>query len=95
MAAIKVYSSDMCAYCGAAQMLLKKKRVDFDVILINRDPEALKEMRERTERTSVPQVFVGDVHVGGFDDLCALDERGELDTLLAKHAGDPGKEKQD
>lgn len=91
MAAVKVYSSDTCAYCGAAQMLLKKKRVDFDVILINRDPDALKEMRERTERTSVPQVFVGDVHVGGFDDLCALDERGELDALLAEHAGDPGK----
>ena len=90
MAAVKVYSTDVCAYCGAAQMLLKKKRVDFDVILINRDPDGLNELRERTERTSVPQVFVGDVHVGGFDELCALDESGELDTLLAQHAGDPG-----
>jgi glutaredoxin 3 len=92
MADIKVYSSDMCAYCGAAQMLLKKKRVEFDVILINKDPEGLQEMRERTERTSVPQVFVGDVHVGGFDDLCALDERGELDPLLAQHTGKAGTE---
>ena len=82
----------MCAYCGAAQMLLKKKRVEFDVILINRDPEGLQEMRERTERTSVPQVFVGDVHVGGFDELCALDERGELDPLLAEYVGKAGTE---
>lgn len=83
-----MYGTDTCAYCGAARMLLTKKRVAFEEVLVNRDAEALAEMRERTERTSVPQVFIGDVHVGGFDDLCELDERGELDKLLAEHAGD-------
>jgi len=88
MATVKVYGTDTCVYCGAARMLLKKKRVDFEEVLVNRDPEALAEMRARTDRTSVPQIFIGDVHVGGFDDLSDLDERGELDKLLAEHAGD-------
>lgn len=83
MSAVKIYGNDVCAYCGAARMLLTKKGVSFEDILINKDPDALAEMRSKTERTSVPQVFIGDVHVGGFDDLCELDKSGELDKLLA------------
>ena len=89
MARIKIYGTDSCAYCGAARMLLKKKRVEFDDILVNKDAEGRAEMQSRTERTSVPQVFIGDVHVGGFDELSELDRRGELDKLIAEHAGDP------
>lgn len=92
MANIKIYGTDTCVYCGAARMLLKKKRVEFDDILINEDPEARAEMRARTERTSVPQVFIGDVHVGGFDELSELDQRGELDKLIAEHASVPGND---
>jgi glutaredoxin 3 len=90
MATIKLYGNDTCPYCGAARMLLKKKRVEFDDILVNEDAEGLAEMRARTERTSVPQIFIGDIHVGGFDDLSELDQRGELDKLIAEHASVPG-----
>ena len=83
MSKIRIYGNDSCAYCGAARMLLKQKGVDFEDILINKDPDALAELRSRTDRTSVPQVFLGDTHVGGFDELCELDKTGELDKLLA------------
>jgi glutaredoxin 3 len=87
MGKVRVFGNDMCPYCGAARMLLTKKRVPFDDLLINHDPDARAEMESLTERTSVPQVFIGDVHVGGFDELCALDERGELDKLLEEQTG--------
>ena len=83
MSKIRIYGNDTCAYCGAARMLLKQKGVDFEDILINKDSAALAELRSRTDRTSVPQVFLGDRHVGGFDELCELDKSGELDKLLA------------
>ena len=80
-----------CPYCGAARMLLTKKRVPFEERMVHKDPEARAEMEALSERTSVPQVFIGDMHVGGFDELCALDQSGELDKLLAEHAGVPGE----
>ncbi len=64
-------------------MLLTKKGVNFDDIPVSGDPEMLAEMQERTGRNTVPQVFVGDTHIGGFDELYALDQSGELDKLLA------------
>ena len=91
MSRVRLYGTDTCAYCGAARMLLTKKRVSFEERMVNKDPDARAEMAMLTERTSVPQVFIGDVHVGGFDELCALDERGELDKLLADHATAPGE----
>ena len=89
MATITIYGNDTCPYCGAARMLLKKKRVEFDDKMINKDAEARAEMQARTKRTSVPQVFIGDIHVGGFDELSELDRRGELDKLIAEHVGVP------
>ena len=83
MSKIRIYGNDTCAYCGAARMLLKQKGVEFEDVLINKDADALAELRSRTDRTSVPQVFLGDTHVGGFDELCELDKTGELDKLLA------------
>lgn len=83
MPKVTVYGNDLCPYCGAARMLLTKKGIEFDDIGVHADDDKRAEMIERSGRTSVPQIFVGDVHVGGFDELCALDKDGELDKLLA------------
>ena len=81
---VVIYGDEFCAYCAAARMLFTKKGVQFEDILVSRDPARFDEMQARSGgRRTVPQVFVGDVHVGGFDDLCSLDKSGELDKLLA------------
>jgi glutaredoxin 3 len=80
---ITVYGNAMCPYCGAARMLLTKKAVEFENIDVNVDPQKREEMQERSGSPSVPQIFIGDTHVGGFDELAALEMDGELDTLLA------------
>ena len=81
-----VYGNQTCPYCGAARMLLKKKGVSYTDISVSGDQSLRQEMIERSGRTSVPQIFIGETHVGGFDDLYALDKSGELDTLLAGNA---------
>ena len=78
-----LYGNAMCPYCGAARMLLTKKAVEFENIDITLDPQKREEMQQRSGRRSVPQIFVGATHVGGFDELAALEMDGELDTLLA------------
>lgn len=80
---VVIYGNTTCPFCGAARMLLTKKGVEFDDIPVAGDPEMLAEMRERSGRNTVPQIFVGDTHIGGFDELYALDQSGELDKLLA------------
>ena len=81
---VTIYGNDTCAYCAAARMLLTKKGVKFDDVVVSRDAELFAEMESRSGgRRSVPQIFVGDEHVGGFDELCSLDKSGELDKLLA------------
>ena len=80
---VVIYGNKTCPFCGAARMLLTKKGVKFDDIPVSGDPEMLAEMQERSGRNTVPQVFVGDTHIGGFDELYALDQSGELDKLLA------------
>ena len=80
---VVMYSNNSCAYCGAARTLLTKKGVSFADVLINKDPDKRAEMLARSGRTSVPQIFVGETHVGGFDELCELNMSGELDKLLA------------
>ncbi len=83
MARVTVYGNASCAYCGAARMLLTQKGVSYEDVLVHTDADKRTEMEQRTGRTSVPQIFIGDQHVGGFDELCALDKSGELDKLLA------------
>jgi len=78
-----VYGNTTCAYCGAARMLLAKKAVEFQDIVITDDPQKQEEMQTRSGNHTVPQIFVGDTLVGGFEELCALDKSGELDELLA------------
>ena len=78
-----IYGNATCPYCGAARMLLKQKSVEFEDISIASDAALFEEMQQKSGRRSVPQIFIGDHHVGGFDELDALNRSGELDTLLA------------
>ena len=84
MSAVRIYGNSTCAYCGAARMLIAGKGASNEDINVASDPARRSEMEQLSGRRSVPQIFVGDRHVGGFDDLCALDKSGELDRLLAE-----------
>jgi len=79
---VEIYGTEYCGYCTAARMLLKKKGVDFDDVLVSRDERAMKTMQERSGRRSVPQIFINDRSIGGFDELYMLDQSGDLDKLL-------------
>lgn len=80
---VTVYCTATCPYCIRALSLLTKKGVQFEEILIDRFPERRAEMEARANgRTSVPQIFIDDIHVGGFDDLAELDIDDELDPML-------------
>ncbi len=81
-----IYGSDTCAYCTAARMLLKKKGLAYDDVLVSKDPQKLQEMIARSGSPSVPQIIIGEQAIGGFDELCALEENGELDRLLGVEA---------
>ena len=81
-----VFSSPFCGYCAAAKRLLMNKGADFIEINILTNPERRQEMMELSGRRSVPQIFVGGQHIGGYTELSALDASGELDTLLAEEA---------
>lgn len=84
MAQIKMYSTRCCLFCVRAEQLLARKGIsNLDKILVDTDPERREEMLLRSGRRSVPQIFIGERHVGGFDDLARLESAGELDTLLA------------
>lgn len=79
---VTLYTSDHCPYCLNAKALLKRKGVTYDEIDVGRSPGRLAEMLQRSKRRSVPQIFIGQRHVGGFDDLTALERGGALDALL-------------
>lgn len=83
MPSIVVYSADYCPYCRRARALLDRKGAHYTVLDVNRDPALWGEMTARTGRDTVPQIFIDDRHIGGCDDLVALDQRGGLDPLLA------------
>jgi glutaredoxin 3 len=78
-----MYITGYCPYCGMAERLLRAKGVrEIDIIRVDLDPALRLEMMQRTRRRTVPQIYIGEVHVGGFDDLSALDRAGRLDPLL-------------
>ncbi len=84
MPSITMYATAVCPYCIMAERLLKSKGVEaISKIRIDLDPALQQEMMTRTGRRTVPQIFIGDTHVGGFDDLSALDRAGKLAPLLA------------
>jgi glutaredoxin 3 len=80
---VLVYSRSGCGYCRRARALLEQKGVPFTEIDVGTVAGAYAQMRERSGRSTVPQIFAGDRHLGGFDDIDALDARGELDAILA------------
>ena len=80
---ITLYMTSWCPYCARARQLLDSKKAAYTAIDIESDPAKRAEMMERSGRRSVPQIFIGDRHVGGCDDLHALDAAGGLDPLLA------------
>lgn len=83
MAHVKIYSSDYCPYCSRAKALLQQRGVtDYEEIVVDGRPELRAQMTQLTGRTSVPQIFIGQTHVGGCDDLHALDRQGGLEPLL-------------
>ncbi len=84
MQAVKMYSTGTCPFCIRAKALLKQRGVEsIDEIRVDETPGQREEMIRVTQRWTVPQIFIGDTHVGGCDDLVALDRRGELEPLLA------------
>jgi glutaredoxin 3 len=83
MQAVKMYTTAVCPYCIRAKSILKTKGVEkIEEIRIDQDPAALAHMMEITGRRSVPQIFIGNTHVGGCDDLMALDSAGGLVSML-------------
>ncbi len=84
MRAVDIYTTPICPYCFAAKRLLDRKGVAYNEIDVSRDPTLRQAMVQRANgRRTVPQIFIGDTHVGGSDDLHALDHAGKLDPLLA------------
>ncbi|MEM1263473.1 MAG: glutaredoxin 3 [Pseudomonadota bacterium] len=80
---VLVYLKPWCPYCSAAQSLLDQKGVSYETIDLTREPDRRAEMESRSGRATVPQIFIDERHIGGFDDLNALERKGELDALLA------------
>ena len=83
MLPVTIYTKPYCGYCHAAKRLLAHKGVDFTEIDISGKPELRREMIQKANgRSTVPQIWIGDTHVGGFDDIDALEGRGRLDQML-------------
>ena len=84
MAKILMYATGVCPYCVMAEKLLRAKgAADIEKVRVDLDPARREEMMQRTGRRTVPQIYIGERHVGGYDDLAALDRAGGLDPLLA------------
>lgn len=82
MPEITVYLTQSCPFCNMAKRLLDGKGLKYEMIDVGRDAELWRSMQEKSGRNTVPQIFVGEHHVGGFDDLSAADKSGELDRIL-------------
>jgi glutaredoxin 3 len=89
MARITMYSTGVCPFCQMAERLLKAKGVaEIDKIRVDLEPQRRVEMMEKTGRRTVPQIYIGETHVGGYDDLAALERAGRLDEML-RAGGEP------
>lgn len=83
-AAVRMYSTAVCPFCVMAERLLRAKGVtEIEKVRVDLDPAARVDMMQRTGRRTVPQIYIGERHVGGYDDLAALDRAGALDPLLS------------
>ena len=81
-AKVLMYTTAVCPYCQMAERLLRSKGVEVEKVGVDLEPQRRAEMMEKTGRRTVPQIYVGETHVGGYDDLAALDRAGKLDPLL-------------
>lgn len=86
---ITLYTSAICGYCVAAKNFLRSKGLEWTEVRIDTDPAAREKMLAQARRSSVPQIFIGDTHVGGYDDMMALHRAGKLESLLARAGFDP------
>ena len=86
MPTVKMYTTAVCPYCIRAKQLLASKGVDYQEIRVDGQPAVRAEMTRKAGRTSVPQIWIGSTHVGGCDDLYALERAGKLDALLQSPA---------
>ena len=77
-----MYTTAVCPYCQMAERLLRAKGVDIEKVRVDLEPDRRMEMMQKTGRRTVPQIYIGETHVGGYDDLAALDRAGKLDPLL-------------
>ena len=84
MAKIEIYTSPWCGYCARAKGLLDQKGASYDEMDVMEDAAKRAEMRQRSNRTTVPQIFINGEHIGGSDELAALEQAGKLDALLAQ-----------
>ncbi|MCP3670420.1 MAG: glutaredoxin 3 [Gammaproteobacteria bacterium] len=82
MPKVVVYSTNVCPYCVRAKSLLQRKGVTYEELNIDQDFSLMEQMIEKSQRRSVPQIFINDYHVGGYDDMAELDAEGKLDPLL-------------
>ena len=80
---ITLYTSAVCGYCVAAKNFLRSRGLEWEEVRIDLDPAERERMVARTRRSTVPQIFVGEVHVGGYDDMMSLHRAGKFDALLA------------
>ncbi len=95
MVQIEIYTTRSCSYCLAAKRLLSRKGVEFTEIDVSGDPKRRSDMVARANgRMTVPQIFIGSTHVGGYDDLSALDRAGKLDPLLGRGDVPAGSDKR-
>ncbi len=85
MPKILIYTTKICPYCVMAKRLLNQKGVSYEEINVDSDPQLREEMMLKTKRRTVPQIYIGDLHVGGFDELYALEQQKKLDALLQQH----------
>jgi glutaredoxin 3 len=83
MKPVTIYTTPICGFCAAAKRLLDQKGVSYDEIDVMRDAEKKQEMMQRADRHTVPQIWIGETHVGGCDDLYDLERSGKLDPMLA------------
>lgn len=81
---VVIYGTETCSYCAAARMLLKKKGVQYEDIIVSRDDGKRAEMERLSGGSTVPQIFIDGEPIGGFDDMYALDKDGRLDAMLGK-----------
>lgn len=80
-----MYTTAVCPYCQMAERLLRTKGVEVEKVRVDLEPERRAEMMQKTGRRTVPQIYIGETHVGGYDDLAALDRAGKLDPLLKEN----------